>query len=192
MCRVAAATARFTQKLDMEQPNDSDGKGPGRPGISIFAVETIVAGCLFAFGAVVVFDSVRLGASWGSDGPQSGYFPFYIGLLICISSIGTLYQVVTTRAQEKREPFVEPQQLRLVLSVLIPAIVYVLGIQLIGIYVASAVYIALFMIVLGHYSWLKAALLAIAVSAIFFMMFEVWFKVPLYKGMWNPLRFLGY
>ena len=30
------------------------------------------------------------------------------------------------------------------------------------------------------------------VNALFFVMFEVWFKVPLFKGEWHPLSFLGY
>ena len=33
---------------------------------------------------------------------------------------------------------------------------------------------------------------AVAVNTIFFLMFEVWFKVPLYKGIYEPLSFLGY
>ena len=79
-----------------------------------------------------------------------------------------------------------------VLSVLVPAAVFVLGIVFIGIYVAAAIYIALFMIVLGKYAPLKGAILGLAVSAFFFVMFEVWFKVPLYKGKLEPLSFLGY
>ena len=35
-------------------------------------------------------------------------------------------------------------------------------------------------------------ILGVIVIAVFFLMFEVWFKVPLYKGMLEPLRFLGY
>jgi len=58
--------------------------------------------------------------------------------------------------------------------------------------VASALYIALFMIVLGKYPPLKSVVVAVVVNAVFFMMFEVWFKVPLYKGMLEPLRLLGY
>ena len=76
--------------------------------------------------------------------------------------------------------------------VLVPALAYVLGIQLIGIYVTSALYIATFMVVLGKYSWFKAAVLAVMVNVCLFLMFEVWFKLPLYKGHWNPLAFLGY
>jgi hypothetical protein len=76
--------------------------------------------------------------------------------------------------------------------VLVPAGFFVLGIQLIGIYVAAAVYIAVFMTWLGKYGWIRSLLLGIAVSAMLFMMFEVWFKVPLFKGEYNPLDFLGY
>ncbi len=82
--------------------------------------------------------------------------------------------------------------LRQVLSVLLPATVYVLGIQLVGIYVASALYIAGFMRWLGHYSWGKSIALGVIVSAVSFMMFEVWFQVPLYKGVFDLLGFLGY
>ena len=78
------------------------------------------------------------------------------------------------------------------LSVLLPALVYVLGVQLIGIYVASALYITLFMRWLGHYRWLKSVLIGVLVSASIFVMFEIWFKVPLFKGAYDPLAWLGY
>ena len=75
---------------------------------------------------------------------------------------------------------------------LLPALVYVGAVQFLGLYVASAVYIALFMVILGKYSWLKSAIVSTAVVVLFFFMFEVWFKVPLFKGQFDPLRFLGY
>ena len=74
----------------------------------------------------------------------------------------------------------------------LPAVVYVVGVQLIGIYVASAVYIAVFMRWLGKYPWPKSAAVGVIVSASLFLMFEVWFKVPLYKGAYDPLAWLGY
>jgi len=79
-----------------------------------------------------------------------------------------------------------------VLQVLIPAAVYVLGIQLIGIYVASAAYIAVFMVWLGKYGWLRGLIVGAGVSAVTFAMFEIWFQVPLFKGEFNPLSLIGY
>ena len=121
---------------------------------------------LFVVGAIVVYDSYRLGSKWGSDGPQSGYFPFYIGLLICISSVvdlgaGAVGQVRTG------ELFVTWGPFKLVLTVLIPAAVYVLGVQYVGLYVASAIYIAVFMVWLGKYSWFKSVAVGVAVNVSF-------------------------
>ena len=135
--------------------------------------------------------SARLGAGWTSDGPGSGYFPFYIGLILCIASAGILYQAVASKKRDTGA-FVDREQLVRVLSVFVPAIVYVLAIVFVGLYVASAIYIAVFMVVLGKYPAWKAVLIGFLVSAVFFLMFEVWFKVPLYKGTLHPLSFLGY
>jgi hypothetical protein len=161
-------------------------------GISVRAAEIVVAVVLLGLGGLVVFDSVRLGFRWAGDGPEAGYFPFYVGLFICIASLIILSQVLFGKTRGEHKVFVEWAQLKLVLSVLLPAAVFVLGIQLIGIYVAAAVYIAVFMAWLGKYSWFKGALLGVVVSAMLFIMFEIWFKVPLFKGEYNPLDFLGY
>jgi Na+/proline symporter len=179
-----------------------DKPSAGEAGISTRTMEIAVALALMAVGAIVVFDSYRLGSKWGSDGPQSGYFPFYIGLLLCISSAATLAHVAITKWKrrdrfhgaiaERESQFVAWGQLKLVLSVLLPAMVYVLGIQLIGIYVASAVYIALFMRWLGKYPWPKSVAVGVIVSASIFVLFEIWFKVPLFKGAYDPLAWLGY
>jgi len=170
---------------------DHDKDSTTGAGISLRATELVVAALLFVAGAVVVYDSYRLGSKWGSDGPQSGYFPFYIGLLICISSVINFAQALMARRMDP-EIFVAWGPFKLVLTVLIPAAVYVLGVKYIGIYLASAIYIAIFMAWLGKYSWLRSIAVGVAVNMSFFLMFEVWFKVPLYKGDLDPLRFLGY
>ena len=161
------------------------------PGLSTRVVEIAVALAILALGSLVVIDSYRLGSKWGSDGPESGYFPFYIGVLLCISGLGTLVQTVS-RGKTGDTVFVAWGPLKLVLVVLIPALLYVFAVHYLGLYVSSALYITAFMIGLGKYAWYKSAGVALAVSITFFLMFEVWFKVPLFKGSLDPLRFLGY
>lgn len=174
----------------MEKDTEPRPTGPG--GIPTRVMEIIVALVFLALGGLVVYDSLRLGIRWVGDGPQAGYFPFYIGATISIASLVTLGRAVFGEAARSRKIFVEWEPLRRVLSVLVPATFYVLGVELIGIYVSSAAYIALFMMWLGRYKWPKSLIVGIAVSAVMFLMFEVWFKVPLYKGAFNPLAFLGY
>lgn len=173
---------------DSEAPRDEDG-GPIL--VRNCTVDTVVAAILLVVGVVVVIEARRLGAGWTTDGPGAGYFPFYIGLIVCIASLGIMVQSLFGKKRDTG-PFVDRLQFRRVMSVLAPAAVYVFATVFLGLYVASAIYIALFMIILGQYSPAKSVAVAVVVNALFFMMFEVWFKVPLYKGTLEPLRFLGY
>jgi apolipoprotein N-acyltransferase len=151
----------------------------------------VIAALVIVCGLVVLLGSRKLGSGWTSDGPGPGYFPFYMGLVLCVSGAGVLFQSLWGK-KRNTDVFVDGEQIRRVLSVLIPAAVFVLAIQAIGIYIASAVYIAGFMIVLGKFSKVKSIALGLVIAVVFFLMFEVWFKVPLYKGWLNPLEFLGY
>ena len=76
------------------------GKPEPRVVVRNFTVDTVVAAILFAVGAVVVFEARRLGSGWSSDGPGAGYFPFYIGLILSISSLGVIWQ---SRSKKTRD-----------------------------------------------------------------------------------------
>ena len=143
--------------------------------------ELAVALLLMAAGAVVIADSVRVGIGWADDGPRSGYFPFYIGLLLLLSS-GSVAVGQLLRWRRADPVFAERGQIALVLSVAVPMVVYVGLIFGLGIYLASALLISYFMRRLGGYGWAAAATVAVAVPAVFFVVFERWFLVPLPKG----------
>ena len=165
------------------------GEGEAERGITTRSVEIVVAAAIFTLGAVVMYDSTRLGWRWGSDGPQAGYFPFYIGIFLCVCALAVLARAW---AEPRSQLFVSWTALKSVMQVLVPAAVFVLAIQVFGIYLAGAGYIGFFMRWLGRYSLAVSAVVGIAVMTFFFLMFEVWFKVPLYKGLLDPLAFLGY
>jgi hypothetical protein len=160
--------------------------------ISVRAMDIITSLLFLALGLTVMVGSLKLGASWGADGPEAGYFPFYISLIIMLSSTVTLYQAAIVNKNKKAESFVEREPFKQVMAVLLPAIVFVLGVQLIGIYVSSALYIATFMVWLGKYPIWKAIVVSVGVSVALYLMFEFWFQVPLPHGSWiNPLEFVG-
>jgi len=153
----------------------------GRAAFRYKTAELAVAGFFILLGLIVIYDSLRLGAKWGSNGPQAGYFPFYLGVIICVSSAITFVRGLLIRP-EKNGTFVEVQQLKLVLAVLVPTAIYVALVPWLGIYVSSALFVALFMRWLGKYPWWMVALVSIGNSVAFFLIFEVWFLVPLPKG----------
>jgi putative tricarboxylic transport membrane protein len=152
-------------------------------------MEIVVAAIFFALGAVVIADSLRLGAGWADDGPQAGYFPFYIGLVMCVASAVIGFK--TWRKPPKGDDvFVTRPQLKQIMALLVPSIVYVVAIGFIGVYVASAIFLACFMARHGAHRWWTTAATAIGLPFVLFLMFEIWFKTPLPKG---PLEaWLGY
>lgn len=170
--------------------NSESGDGV-RTGVATNVVDAVVAAILLALGITVVVASWKLGATWTSDGPGSGYFPFGIGILICISGVGTMLSSLFGK-NKNTEVFVDREQITRVMQVFIPALIYVGAIEIFGIYLASAVYIILFMILLGKFSPIKSIIVGLSVNILFFSMFEIWFKVPLYKGSIDLLSFLGY
>jgi putative tricarboxylic transport membrane protein len=157
-------------------------RGPGQRAVEI-AVGVLAA----LFGVIVVIGALRVGVGWGAEGPRAGFFPFYIGLLIIVSSAVNLLQ---TRSTDSRPRFAEWSQLRQVLRVLIPAAIYVVAIPYLGMYLASAILIAVFMSWLGKYRWPLTAAVSIGVPIATYLMFEKFFLVPLPKGPLEELLYL--
>jgi hypothetical protein len=143
-------------------------------------VEMGMAVLTAVFALLVIVGSIRVGRGWAFDGPQAGFFPFYIGLFILGASIVNFLQVRVDGARDK--PFASWSQLRQVLSVVVPSAIYVMLVSWIGIYVSSMLLIAFFMKWLGRYGWNMVLPIAIGVPLATFIVFERWFLVPLPKG----------
>ena len=174
----------------MAQEQGTGGEEAGTTVARNSTLDIVVSALVLVLGLVVVIEAQRLGAGWTSDGPGAGYFPFYIGLILVIGGGVNGVQAFLARRSDD-SIFVDSLQLKRVLQVLVPSLLYTATIMVLGLYVASAIFIALFMIILGKYTPLKSVLTGLIVNAVFFAMFEVWFKVPLYKGALDPLAFLG-
>jgi putative tricarboxylic transport membrane protein len=158
-------------------------------GLSYKTAELVTSVVLLLIAVVMMFDSYRIGWGWGIEGPQAGYFPFRIGAIMGIASLVVFLRPFFAKKQDGKV-FVTREQFKLVLAVFVPTLVYVLVTQLIGIYVASTLFIGGFMKMMEKTSWLKTVLVSVGVSAVLFWMFEIQFMVSLPKG---PLEALfGY
>jgi hypothetical protein len=153
-------------------------------------MDIVVALVFLGVSAIVIYDSNRLGFSWQEGvGPAAGYFPFYVALIMAGASLVNLVQALRDR-EAGGETFVSKPAFRQVLAVFVPLTVFVVLIAFVGIYVAAAVFITLFMMYFGRYNILPSAALGAGVPVVLFLMFEKWFLVPLPKGPLEAL--LGY
>jgi len=145
------------------------------------SVDIAVALLLLAFAGLMAFDNWRSGAGWASDGPKSGYFPFYLSLLLGAGSLFGLVKVLVER-KGAQAPFVNRDQLRRVMQVLVPTFLFCLLTQWLGIYVASFFLVAGFMRFVGGIAWWKSLLTSFLFAAAMFVTFDVAFDVIMPKG----------
>jgi hypothetical protein len=155
------------------------------------SAELAVAAFIFLLGAIVIVDSVRLGFGWQEiHGPRPGYFPFYIGLIMCVASLVNVVRALMVRGEDNKT-FVEVGQLKMVLAVLVPTALFAALVTWIGIYLSSVLFIGFFMRWLGKYPWWKVAGVGLGTAVVLYLVFEKWFKVPLPKGPLENLLGLG-
>lgn len=143
------------------------------------AAEVVTASILILFGGLVLLDATRLGFAWGTDGPQSGFFPFWLALLMVLACALIVIQAMRESSQR---PFVDRAKLAPVLKVLWPALAAVALMQAIGLYVSSAIYLGFYMRWVGRHSWVAVIVLSIGFPLATFVIFERWFLVPMPKG----------
>ncbi len=157
-----------------DSPNDSSSAGPRQ-----HHVEMGVAAFMALLGGIAVIGSLRVGTGWGAEGPKSGFFPFWIGLIVIGASVLNLVRAYT---HGSRKLFASWVQIAQVLKVVLPLTVYVGAIPWLGIYLASALLIGGFMRWIGRYGWPLILAISIGLPVITYITFEMWFLVPLPKG----------
>lgn len=150
-----------------------------RPVVSRRTVDLVVSALLLLAAVVLGWDNWSLGAGWASDGPQAGYFPFYLCILLGLAS---MFGLIAAFRERDEEVFVTRGQFRRVLQVAVPSVLFVLCTDYLGIYVASFLLIIGFMTVLGKSSVLKSVITAAGFVVFMFYVFEVQFTVLLPKG----------
>jgi putative tricarboxylic transport membrane protein len=162
--------------------DDPTAPEPDSPAVTdIRAVEAVVCVLLMGLAVLLGYDNWRTGIGWDSTGPQAGYFPFYLSVILGGAS---LYGLVVTLLAPKQaaETFVTRAQLRRVMAVFVPTLLFCLATQFLGMYVASFLLIAGFMRMIGRIALWKSLLTAFVFTAVMFVTFDIAFDVIMPKG----------
>jgi putative tricarboxylic transport membrane protein len=148
---------------------------------SIRVVDVTVSLLLVLLAATLGYDNWRTGIGWDSSGPQAGYFPFYLALVLAGASLYGVAAAFRSR-KEAPETFVTRAQLRRVMAVFVPTLLFCLATQFLGLYVASFFLIAAFMRIVGKIALWKSLLTAFVFTAAMFVTFDIAFDVIMPKG----------
>ena len=149
------------------------------------AAEIGFAIVLFAFGAAIVHGSVELETGWTRSGPEAGYFPFRIGLMIMATAMIVMAVQATRTTPGGR--MLTPRAVTNIAFFTLPLLGLIVAIPHLGVYLPAALYLLVSIGLVGRVSWATAATAAIAAPVILFILFEFVFRTPLPKGPLGPL-----
>ena len=166
-------------EIVVEDPNAPASDSPAVT--STRSVDIAVSVLLLGFAALMAFDNWRTGMGWAADGPQAGYFPFYLSIVLGAAS---LYGIVTQciNRQGAGKAFVSRDQLRRVTQVFVPTLAFCACTQWLGLYVASFLLVSGFMRWVGHIRWWKSLLTGVVFTITMFVTFDLAFDVIMPKG----------
>jgi hypothetical protein len=153
-----------------------------RPFVSRFAIEAAFALFTCAVGALIIKGALEFNTGWGDIGPEAGYFPFRVGIVIVLASLVNLVWAFIRRKRLATDTFLTPKQTRNVVAFALPVIALVGVTILLGLYVAMALYLLFMVGLVGRHRMWVTITVAVATPVILFVLFEYVFLTPLLKG----------
>lgn len=147
--------------------------------------EVLVALGLLVVALVVLSHAIRLGPGWGEDGPRAGFFPFWLAVVLGVSSLYVLVQGLRPRGGAEARPFFSPGGRRLVLTVFLPMAGAIALFEVVGFYIAALIYLVVYIRLTGRQSWSLTLAVGILFPLITFFVFERWFLILLPKGLFG-------
>ena len=147
--------------------------------------EVLVATGLLVIAVVVLAQALRLGPGWGEDGPLAGFFPFWLAVVLGVSSLWILGRTLRTPGDARARPFFPPGGRRLVLTVFLPMAGAIALLEVVGFYLAALVYLVVYVRLTGRQGWALTLAVGILFPLVTFFVFERWFLIPLPKGLFG-------
>jgi putative tricarboxylic transport membrane protein len=151
--------------------------------------DIVLALLLFMLAVLVAWESLKLDIGWGLNGPEGGFFPFWLAVGLAICGLVILARAVRSTAPALRQPLVRPGGWVPILKVSLPALAMVTLTEMIGLYPAAALYIGFYMRWIGRHHWLLVLTVSLGVPLGSYVIFDKWFLIPMPKGWWG--EYLG-
>lgn len=141
----------------------------------------IVVGLLFiAIAAIVIRETIRLGAGWGASGPQPGFFPLIAAALV---AAGAVIVIAVAIRSPGTQLFDGRDRMFSVMKVGAPLAVAVVSLEYLGFYLMTALYMAFFSSWYGRYRWPVVLTASLVLPVTLFFTFERGFRIALPKSL---------
>jgi hypothetical protein len=143
--------------------------------------DRIAAAILLALAVAYMATAAWRYTYWAASGPGSGFFPFWLGLVL--AALSTLLLVSAVRQPDPGPAWLPTGHgaARLVVVVLVTA-VFIALMPLLGMVLGTAVFLAVLLRMLEGHSWRATLALSVGAAIANWALFVLWLKVPFPVG----------
>ena len=143
----------------------------------------IVSICFGIIAIVVLAETFRLGFGWEEfQGPQAGFVPFYLGLLLLGCSIFLFQKAFRSPKKEDDTFFINRQGMMEAIRIFGTATLFSILMVYTGTYFSTIIFAMLFSRWLGKHSWVACIVFTIVTTLTIYFGMEVGLKIPLPKS----------
>ena len=146
------------------------------------AADRVTAALLLAFAVAFSVGAVKNYQWWGAGGPGPAFVPFWLGLVMAALALSFLIRSLRSTFPGASW-FPRGQGLRDMLVVLVVTIAFVALLDVTGMVIGTALYLAVLIRYLGKHAWWVTISIAIGTAIGTWLVFVHWLRVPMPEGM---------
>ena len=144
--------------------------------------DRVTAVLLLAFSVAFSGGALKQYSWWGLEGPGSAFVPFWLGLVMAVLAL--LFLVKSLRNPYPGAAWLpRGEGLRDLLVVLGITIAFVALLNVTGMLIGTALYLAIVVRYLGRHPWWLTLGVAVATAGFNWLVFVHWLRVPMPEGM---------
>lgn len=142
------------------------------------------------FALAVMQQARQVGVGWAEGQPQSGFFPFWLGLLLGICGLLVLGQTALWAKNPGMGFFPHRTAFASVLKVSLTGAGMLILTYLVGFYTAAIVYLFVYTRFVGRHRWPAVILMSLLIPIGSYILFERTMDILLPRGIYSILPFL--
>jgi hypothetical protein len=129
---------------------------------------------------IIMIECARLGFGWEEmSGPQAGFVPFYLALLMLLASIFIFYLAWKEGPKEDDTFFINREGMMEAVKIAATTLLFSILIIYAGVYFAMLIYAPVFVRFVGKHNWPTVIMFTIGVTLAIYFGMEVGLKIPL-------------
>ena len=146
------------------------------------SADRVTAALLLAFAVAFSVGALKQYQWWGSGGPGPAFLPFWLGLVMALLALTMLIRSI--KEKNPGESWLpRGEGLRDVLVVLAATVAFVALLNVTGMIIGTALYLAFLVRYLGKHRWWVTLSVALAAAGFNWLVFVHWLRVPMPEGM---------